>query len=526
MRGGQRLVALVRRSWVRALLAVLLGAGVAFSFPPWHLWPLLVIGFSGYFALLQSNPKQLGALWLGWSFGFGYFLVGVHWVGYAFLVDAERFGWMMPGAVVLLAAGLALFSAGAAWLAHALTPAGWPRLFGFAASWGVAEWLRGTLFGGFPWHNLGFTWTIDLALLQAVSVIGALSSGVLTVLAVSLPALLIWPPVSGRGRVGLATAGCVVALIGTWIWGQHRLESAPQDHHPGIYLRIVQGAIPQELKWKRELRDAHLGTYLSLSRQTSRTPVDLVIWPESATPFLLERDLARLKRIIAQLAPGQRLITGTPRVARTQGGTRRLYNGVIALDSSGLRLADYNKVHLVPFGEYLPFRDILARVGLDKLAPGAVDYSAGQNSSLIELDGIPVFRPLVCYEILFPREIVAGGRPDWLLNLTNDAWFGLGAGPAQHLEIARVRAVEQGLPLVRAANTGISAIIDAYGRTQAQLPLQQSGVVDGRLPANRPATVFSQFGNGPFWALVIAFLAIGAGPKLARARSRIRENRS
>lgn len=514
MNGVQRFAALYRRGWFRLLLAIALGAGAALAFPPWHVWPLLLIGFSGLLWLLQDSTGWRNSLTLGWAFGFGFFLVGVHWIGYAFLVDAERFAWMMPAAVILMAAGLALFPAAATLLACGLGSPGWPRFFALAAAWGIGEWLRGHLFGGFPWHNLGFTWSASDGLLQAASLIGIQGLGVATIAAACLPAMALRDRRFKPRRSWLAIAGGLTLFLAIWLWGQNRLDNAPRDYHEGLTLRVVQAAIPQSDKWVQALRDSHLRKYLALSTLRSETPIDLLIWPESATPFLLERDAARRRKIISNLAPGQTLISGTPRISIGEDGRKRLYNGAAVIDWQGRQLADYNKAHLVPFGEYLPFRTLLARVGLDKLAVGSIDYSAGEGGKVIAAAGLPSFRPLICYEILFARELATAGRADWLLNLTNDAWFGLGAGPEQHLQISRARAVEQGLPLVRAANTGISAIIDAYGRTDARLELGQSGVIDGRLPANRPLTLFARTGAFPFWGLVCFFLIFASLNKL------------
>jgi apolipoprotein N-acyltransferase len=290
---------------------------------------------------------------------------------------------------------------------------------------------------------------------------------------------------------------------------------APRDYHEDLTLRLVQAAIPQADKWVGALRDSHLQKYLTLSKLPAGRRIDVLIWPESATPFLLERDRERYRKIISNLAPGQLLITGTPRLSSGRDGGRRLHNGAVMVDWQGRRLAAYDKVHLVPFGEFLPFRSFLARFGLDKLAVGAIDYTAGEDATLIAAGGLPSFRLLICYEILFARELAATERPDWLLNLTNDAWFGLGAGPVQHLQISRARAVEQGLPLVRAANTGISAIIDAYGRTDSLLGVGQSGVIDGPLPANRPLTLFARFGDIFFWGTVTIFLIFASLSKVS-----------
>jgi apolipoprotein N-acyltransferase len=481
----------------------------------------MVFGFSGLLWLLQGPAgagRATGRAFLhGWAFGTGYFLVGLHWVGHAFLVDAARFAWMMPFALFALAAGLGLFPAAAAALTRRFSHPGLSCLLALTLFWGLTEWLRGSLLTGFPWLLSGHVWAGSEIGLQAAAYLGASGLGLLAVLAAAAPAL-IFTRNPGARRRGLAVNATALALVGlTLVLSLLRWQGAEINHHPGIRLRLVQAGIAQADKWRPELRDRHLALYLrlSLSPDKAGRPAEFshLIWPETATPFYLERDHGR-RRIIAQALPRRALlITGSPRRVDQPGSRRELYNGVLALGPDGVAEAVYDKYHLVPFGEYLPFRSVLARLGLDKLAHGAVDFSPGTGPRVVGLANLPPFRPLICYEIIFPREIfpsTGDGNAEWLLNLTNDAWFGDNFGPNQHLAIARIRAVELGLPVVRAANTGISAVIDPFGRLTSQLPMAAVGIIDSKLPAALPKTLYRRFGDGIFalFCLLLAGLLI------------------
>ncbi len=499
------------------MAAVLFGAAAALAQAPWHLWPLMVLGYSGLLWLLQGpagERRATGRAFLhGWAFGIGYFLVGLHWVGHAFLVDAARFAWMMPFALLTLAAGLGLFPALAAALARRLSHPGLGRLLALTLFWGLTEWLRGSLLTGFPWLLSGHVWAGSDIGLQAAAYLGASGLGLLAVLAAAAPALILTRNPRARKR-GLAVNATAMALVGlTLVFSLFRWQGAEISEHPGVRLRLVQAGIAQADKWRPELRDQHLARYLSLSLgpdKAGRPPeFSHLIWPETATPFFLGRDHER-RGIIARALPRRGLlITGSPRRVDRQGGRRELYNSVLTLGPDGAVKAVYDKRHLVPFGEYLPLRKILARLGLDKLAHGAVDFSPGRGPRVVQVPNLPPFRPLICYEIIFPREVsLSAGDidPEWLLNLTNDAWFGDNFGPHQHLAIARVRAVEMGLPVVRAANTGISAVIDPYGRITSQLPMAAVGIIDSNLPTALPETLYRRFGDGIF-ALLCLLLA-------------------
>ncbi|MBT4490706.1 MAG: apolipoprotein N-acyltransferase, partial [Rhodospirillaceae bacterium] len=449
----------------------------------------------------------------GWGFGLGYFLVGLHWIGHAFMVDAARFAWMMPFALFALAAGLGLFPGLAAALTRRFSPPGIGRLLAFALFWGTTEWLRGSLLTGFPWLLSGHVWAASISSLQAAAYLGASGLGLLAVLAAAAPALILTAP-RGRRRIAIGANAVVFFVIALILILSHlRLQGAIVTMHPDVRLRLVQAGIPQADKWRPELRDRHLARYLRLSlgddATGDRPRFSHLIWPETATPFFLAHDPLRRGAIAQSLPGGTVLITGSPHRADTGNNVRKLHNSILALTDAGATTTVYNKSHLVPFGEYLPLRAVLSRLGLDKFAHGAVDFSPGTGAKVATVENLPPFRPLICYEIIFPREISIPGdgpEPEWLLNVTNDAWFGENFGPLQHLDIARLRAVEFGLPVVRAANTGISAIIDPFGRIMRQLPLATAGVIDGGLPNALPKTLYGRFGD---WVFSIFCLLLG-----------------
>lgn len=509
-------------------LAILLGVLSAFALPPWHVVPLIIPAFAGLLWLLDAaahSPRPLRAAAVtAWLFGVGHFLVGVHWIVEPFLVNAARHGWMIPFALAGMAGGLALFPA-----ATGLITVGFSRRFAlggisraliFAVVWVFLEWVRSWLFTGFPWNLTGYVWTATPAVMQAAAFVGIFGVSLMTVVAGAMPAAL----GTGRGaRAGVAVAIFTVALpAAVWAGGALRLGAAPEYRPddatamvPGVRLRIVQANIPQRQKWQPELRAGHLQRYIALSRQPSARPPTHVIWPETAVPFFLANDdIVRAAAAVA--APhGGALITGAPR--RTGGADNlRLWNSALAITSDGRIVASYDKSHLVPFGEYVPLRGVLP---IDKLVPGQGDFAAGAGRQTIAIPGLPPVSPLICYEAIFPGAVARRDeRPGWLLNLTNDAWFGTFAGPQQHFAIAATRAVEEGLPLVRAANTGISAVIDPYGRPIAMLGLGVEGVIDSGLPRALPTpTPYARWGNAipagllGIVALLVVLLQFGKG---------------
>jgi apolipoprotein N-acyltransferase len=489
-------------SGVRPYLAAWLGGGfTALALPPLYVWPAL-LGFALLLHLLRRAPRRRAAFALGWWFGFGYFLVGLYWVAIAFFSDAERFGALALPAVVLLCAGMALYPALATWLAMLYrwrSPTA--AALALAVAWIAMEALRARLFGGFPWNLIGYAWSGSDAISQLGALTGIYGLSLLAVVLGALPAGLLEP--GGRARWWpLAVAAAALALI--WAGGMARLAGAAVEEVPQIRLRLVQGNVPQEDKWRPEMRSHWFGHHLGLSARDGRG-ITHVIWPESASPFPLDQ-VEEARALIAQVVPpGGLLLTGGERFDFSEDPAKA-WNSLLVVDDKGALRAHYDKHDLVPFGEFMPLRDLLGRIGLSQLARGGLDFQAGPGRTTIALPGLPPFSPLICYETIFSGRVFApGARPEWLLNVTNDGWFGHSSGPYQHLAMARMRAIEEGLPMVRAANTGISVVVDPWGRIQARLGLGETGVLDAALPRPLAATVF---GRARHWPVL---LVVGVG---------------
>jgi len=481
---------------LRLFLAGMGGAAAAWAMPPTAVPPALILQFAPLFLLLAGARGVRAGFLLAWASAFGFHVVGLSWVGEAFLVEADKFGWMEPIVIAGLPAGLAILPglAGAAFvrLRSGLAAV---DLGLFAALWMVAEWLRGHILTGFPWNLPVQAWDRLSGVLQADAWIGPYALSLLTVLAAAAPALL------ALRRLRRAAAPMALALLplviaaaaGTW-----RLAQAPAAAPtvPGVTLRLVQPNIPQREKWLPEKRADHFLKHIRLSQGAAAAGVTHIVWPEAATPFLLMESPNAFEAVAALVPPGGALITGTPRRISGQGPSARYGNAVAVIGDDGAVAAVYDKHHLVPVGEYVPLRGWLP---VERLAQGRGDFTAGPGPQTLPVPGAPPVSPLVCYEGIFPGAAAeAGNRPGWLLNVTNDAWFGASAGPYQHLAIARLRAIEEGLPLVRAANTGISAVIDPYGRIGRRLPLGESGAIDAPLPVALPAPLYTRLGDLPF----------------------------
>ena len=514
------------QGWRRAAAAALLGAAATAGLPPVNLTPLVVVAFTGLVWLLDGAGTWRRAGWTGWWFGFGYFTTGLYWIANALLIDPVRFGWLVPFAVFGLPAVLGLYTALAAIGARVLWTPGPGRVVALAVAWAGAEWLRGHWLTGFPWNLIGYTWSWSDAVLQSTSVIGIYGLGLATVFAAAAPAALVSAPAgeaaarlgAGRGVRWVPAMAAAVLLAGAWTAGAMRLAGAETASVPGVSLRLVQANIPQLLKSEADRRREILERHLALTGEPGAASATHVIWPESAVPYFLDSNADVRAQIAAALPPGGLLITGAirARLVETPGGVTvgDLWNSVQALDGTGAVVASYDKSHLVPFGEYIPFRPVLAALGLEKIAPGSLDYSSGGGPRTLEIPGAPTVSALVCYEAIFPSAVVApGARPGWLVNVTNDAWYGRSAGPYQHFAMVRTRAVELGLPLVRVANTGISGVADAYGRVTARLGLGETGVIDAPLPVAIAATLYATFGDLIFLILLMAGAAVAVGGK-------------
>jgi apolipoprotein N-acyltransferase len=501
--------------WRRAAIAFAAGALSVLALPPFDLWPILFFTFPVAVWLIDGAAAGRhggipAAAVAGWWFGFGYFVVGLYWIGHAFLVDAKTFGWLLPIAVTALPAALAIFTAAGFALARFLWTRGPTRLLALALALTASEWLRGHLFTGFPWNAFGYTLTGPLVLAQSAALIGVWGLTFVAVATFSTLSVLTDDSADTRRRwmPPLLSAAVLTAMAA---YGTFRLASEPTRFVPDVRLRIMQPNLPQDEKFNYSAKQSVMDRYLALSdrstgpQSTGVRDVTHLIWPESAFPFLLTREPEALAQIANLLSPGTILITGAARAVDDvpSPALLRAYNSVYVINHDGYILSIYDKVHLVPFGEYLPFQSFFEKLGLMQLTKQRGGFTPGDRRRVLAAPRAPSFLPLVCYEIIFPDDAVpAGERPGWLLNLTNDGWFGISSGPYQHFQQARVRAIEQGLPLVRAANTGISAVVDPLGRIVRMLPLGVEGVLDASLPQTIPPPPFLKMRNAP---LIVMF---------------------
>jgi apolipoprotein N-acyltransferase len=513
------------RPWARRCLSFGAGALAALGLPPLGLWPLVFIGFPLFLALLETGKA---ASWrsgfaTGWLFGLGYFAVAFHWIGFAFLVEAETYLWMMPFMLGALAGGMAIYWGLAAMLAKRLGRHGLGMALALAAALGTAEWLRGKLFTGFPWAAPGLMAEGMGGLAQAASLIGMTGLTVLIVLWASLPYAL----ASDRRRSSLA-AGLAIGLLlpALWGWGAMRLAAAEPQVVPGVSLRIVQPNVPQEQKWREDNARAIFDQLKQLSAlATDERPegiggVTHLVWPESAVPFLIDENEVARAELQPMLGGRTALITGSIRVDRGGGGERAdVFNSIIVFDGQAEPVARYDKWRLVPGGEFLPLGWLLEPLGFRRVVQTPGNFTAGQGPVSILLPGGLKAALLVCYEVIFPDRLIdAADRPQFMVNVTNDGWFGRSTGPWQHLAQARLRAIEQGLPVVRAANTGISAVIDSHGRYLHRLPLMESGVIDSALPANIATTTYGRWGDLLLLLLLAATIGSAIMLKLVHSR--------
>ncbi|MTJ82546.1 MAG: apolipoprotein N-acyltransferase [Telmatospirillum sp.] len=476
--------------WRRRGWAFLLGVIAVLALPPLGVLPVLLLSFPGLVWLIDGAGRPRRAAADGWWFGFGYFSAGLYWIAYALLVDPLRHGWLIPFAVFGLGGLLAVFIAAATWAAARFARPGLARVALLASAWMVMEWVRSWILTGFPWNLIGSVWLPVLPVAQFASVAGTYGLSLLTVLVAAMPALLRRPGVRGWAAVG----GAFALLAGVAVWGGIRLGQDTVAPVSGVRLRLVQANIEQTLKWNPEMRAEHFRRHMELSLSPGWTMATHVIWPETAAPSFLERDPLALRLMAQAVPPHGLLMTGGVRGTPPGVDPFQAWNSLVAVNGRGEIVATYDKSHLVPFGEYMPLHSLLP---LGKITNGAVDFSSGPGPVSLDLPGLPTVGPQICYEVIFPAEVVdEKHRPAWMLNVTNDGWYGVSAGPYQHLAAARLRAIEEGLPLARAANTGISAMIDAYGRVTGELALGTAGVLDADLPAAIPeAPTYARFGN-------------------------------
>lgn len=529
--------AMLAHGWRRFLLLLLAGAIGGLGVPPFYILPALFIALPVLVWALDGAERLPGwrrlfgpAFGIGFAWGLGYFVVAFHWLGAAFLVEGGIMVYLMPFAILALAALIALFWGLASALAHLLWSGGAWRIITLATFLTLAEWARGHFFSGFPFDLVGYAFAANDDMAQLASVIGVYGLTALGLLLALSPAL-IWPadrrPLARRLVPLFLSLAAIAAQVG---FGHYRLATTPVTPRTDMRMRVVQPMVLEHADWTAADPAGIITRLIDLSQ--SRTGPDdpglsgvtELVWPESALPFFLSDYPEALARIGRMLPPGGVLLTGAPReqfdpettAGATSAPERPAYNALIAVNRQGEIVDSYDKSHLVPFGEYLPFPEFFGALGLRQFVPGSEGWQAGDGHRLMQLPDAPPFLALICYEAIFSGDLGPDtGRAEYILNITNDAWFDGSVGLAQHADHARLRAVEEGLPMIRVANSGLTEVIDPLGRVTRSLPAGEIGLLDV-VPAHRLAgTVFSRFG---YWPLGIALLA-GLAVALLSARA-------
>ncbi|MBO9444254.1 apolipoprotein N-acyltransferase [Ruegeria sp. R14_0] len=479
--------------WLRLLSAAALGAVAAFGLAPFGFWPASVAALILLSPLFLTTETRGRAAWLGWAFATGYFAHALSWIVEPFFVDVQRHGWMAPFALTFMAGGLALFWAVAFWIAR--RPNGRPvtQAVFLAISISLLEFARGYVLTGFPWAGIAQLW-VDTPVAQLLSLFGPYGLGAVTLLA-TLP---LGAALSERSGFVLPLALTVGATAVSLAYAASRPVVTDTDH----VVRLVQPNAPQHQKWDPDYAPLFFARQLEFTAATPRP--DLIVWPETSVPAWLGSAQPYLDAV-AEAAQGTPVFLGIQR-----GDGPRIYNSMIYLDETGQMQQLYDKHHLAPFGEYVPFGDVMAQFGIYGMAATTGNgFSAGPGAALLDAGKLGMALPLICYEAVFTQDVLsAPGRADFLLQITNDAWFGTRSGPYQHLAQAQMRAIEQGLPMMRSANTGVSAMIDPLGRITDALPLGQAGFVDANLPAPLALTVYARIGDFPVFVLLVAMFLL------------------
>jgi apolipoprotein N-acyltransferase len=488
-------------------LAFLAGLVSALGFAPLGLWPLMIGAFTLLLWLIEEAPSLRSALARGWWFGVGQFVLGLNWIATAFTYQAAMPAWLGWVAVVLLSLYLAVYpavAAGLAWRWRGKSRIALVLLF--AAAWIVTEYLRATMFTGFAWNPVGVV-IVGTGLSWLAVAIGTYGLSAIVVLLGGTFRL-----VSGSTPDRKAGAWLILILFGAA--GAAWALSPSPDGTPGLAVRIVQPNIGQQNKWERGYERQNFERFVHLTGPPTAEP-RLLLWPEAATPDYLAYDPAARQRLAALLGPRDLLLLGGVEPIFDESGMAiAAYNSVYVLTPDDRLTGRYDKAHLVPYGEYLPMRPILSAIGLSRLAPGDLDFRDGPGPRTLDLGMFGHVGVQLCYEIIFSGEVVdEAHRPDFLFNPSNDAWFGAW-GPPQHLAQARLRAIEEGMPIIRATPTGISAVIGADGALEQSIPLGTAGAIDARLPRAAPPTLFARYGN--LLPFAFALLLIGAAIAVRR----------
>jgi apolipoprotein N-acyltransferase len=494
-------------------LALILGAISASAFAPLYFFPLAIIAFSGWFLIgnsYQDNYKK--SFWIGWSFGFGQFVFGLYWICISLFVDISKFFWLLPFVLFLIPAVLAVYTGLVLlltnFIAQKFAVKDWRKILLLAVIWVFFEYLRGVLFTGFPWNLLGYSLLFSLPLSQAAAVFGIYGLSLLAIVFYCFPALFfilknnkIEFHFDKKFQPFLICLALCLTLI--WLGGFYRLNSFQPNFFPNATFRLVQPAITQEDKWSSDHRYNSFLENIRLSHKQGFDKINYVVWSESAVPYIINplTSYGLLSNIASAAPTDGFVITGGLRAEFKEESndwereTSKMWNTIFVVDNTAKITASYDKNHLVPFGEYIPFADLFPFVS--KITNGAVNFSEGDGLKTIKLKSkTPSFSPLVCYEAIFAGNVInKNNPPQFLLNLTNDTWFGSSSGPYQHFDMVRMRSIENGMPTIRVANSGISGLIDPVGQIVAAIPLNNKGIVDVMLMENLPSTIYMKIGN-------------------------------
>jgi len=470
----------------RYLAAFAAGVLASFAFPPFDAFPVLWVSFPVLYLLLLAAGTGRQAFGLGWSFAFGLLMVSLHWISGSLFVDIKSFWWALPFALAGLPALFSLYYALAVWGAWrwGVRRAEGPLVL--ALLWFGAELARGHLFTGFPWDMLGYVWGDWLWPLQVVSVIGLEGLTLLTLVLVLLPSLF---ALTDTRKALIANGLGLMVLVALVAAGGWRLQGRVPAFVEGVTLRLVQPEQAQAMKWRQDQKQTNFEELMALSFDApSAVPITHYIWPETATAYHLAEDPLLRSALAARMAKDTVLLTGVLRRQPQEDGTLAFYNSLIGMDARGNVIAGYDKHHLVPFGEYMPLRSLIT---VDAIAMKGSDFTAGDGPRTLRVPRLPPFGALICYEVLFSGDVLDPADPPALfVNVTNDAWYDHTMGPEQHFAIARARAIEEGIPLVRAANKGMTGVVDPYGVAVLAPFDGKAAFLDAALPQALPARTF------------------------------------
>jgi apolipoprotein N-acyltransferase len=493
---------LTQTAKLRYAASLFLGLLLGLTTAPIYAFPLLFISFPLILHILSFVQNRKEAFWLGFLYGFGFFLTSTYWVAFSFLVAGDSYAWATPLIILIVPSFFAFYIAIVFLLLFTLNIKSLAKVIVFSAIWTGLEIIRGYSLllidtTGFPWNLIGYSWSFSDHVPQIISISGIYGLSFLTVLIASLPYLSLRDFIIYRKLSVSPILFSLTLLAALQIFGMQRIPN--EQEFTNLNLRIIHPNITKHHGFQRKNLINNMNKHIKLSAAYNSS-ADLVIWPESGVSFPVDKDDDDFTFLKAAIPQGAFLITGAPRYEKSL-----YFNSILLLNDEAKVVNYYDKINLVPFGEYIPHRKLIP---FDSLVNLGQDFTAGKSLKTFNVKGSN-FTPLICYDGIFPHQ-VASPKSEWLLNITNDIWFyraingiNISSGPYQHFDIIKSRAIEEGLPMIRAANAGISAVIDPYGRVIEKLGLDEEGVIDSKLPKKTSkTTIFSKYGNKPIFALI------------------------